>query len=150
MPQCIVIADEITGGSAVGSLLEKNGNTVCSLMSTRGLKDPITQKYDCFVYSTNSRNLTAQQSYQMVFSAAKLLKSDEVKLYAKRIDPAMRGNTCAETEALLDALGDPDRVAIVVPAFPALRRTNVGGYILVDGKPLQKSLAGLEDLYPAE
>ena len=55
MPQCIVIADEITGGSAVGSLLEKNGNTVCSLMSTRGLKDPITQKYDCFVYSTNSR-----------------------------------------------------------------------------------------------
>lgn len=150
MPQCIVIADEITGGSAVGSLLEKNGNTVCSLMSTRGLKDPITQKYDCFVYSTNSRNLTAQQSYQIVFSAAKLLKSDDVKLYAKRIDPAMRGNTCAETEALLDALGDPDRVAIVVPAFPALRRTNVGGYILVEGKPLQRSLAGLEDLYPAE
>ena len=62
----------------------------------------------------------------------------------------MRGNTCAETQALLDALGDKDRVAIVVPAFPALRRTNVGGYILVDGKPLQKSLAGLEDLYPAE
>ena len=26
MPQCIVIADEITGGSAVGSMLEKNGN----------------------------------------------------------------------------------------------------------------------------
>lgn len=150
MPQCIVIADEITGGSAVGSMLEKNGNSVCSLMNTRGLKDPLTQNYDCLVYSTNSRNLTAQQSYQLVFSAAKLLKSEEVKLYAKRIDPAMRGNTCAETQALLDALGDTDRVAIVVPAFPALHRTNVGGYILVDGKPLQKSLAGLEDLYPAE
>ncbi len=150
MPQCIVIADEITGGSAVGSMLEKNGNSVCSLMSARGLKDPETAKYDCLVYSTNSRNLTALQSYQLVFSSAKLLKSDEVKLYAKRIDPAMRGNTCAETQALLDALGDKDRVAIVVPAFPALRRTNVGGYILVDGKPLQKSLAGLEDLYPAE
>ena len=150
MPQCIVIADEITGGSAVGSMLEKNGNSVCSLMSARGLKDPETAKYDCLVYSTNTRILTALQSYQLVFSSAKLLKSDEVKLYAKRIDPAMRGNTCAETQALLDALGDKDRVAIVVPAFPALRRTNVGGYILVDGKPLQKSLAGLEDLYPAE
>src|SRR5574344_740917 len=150
MSQCIVIADEITGGSAVGSMLEKNGTSVCSLMSARGLKDPITQDYDCLVYSTNSRNLTDQQSYQMVFSAARLLKSEDVKLYAKRIDPAMRGNTCAETVALLDALGDKDRVAIVVPAFPALKRTNVGGYILVDGKPLQKSLAGLEDLYPAE
>ncbi len=150
MSQCIVIADEITGGSAVGSMLEKNGTSVCSLMSARGLKDPITQDYDCLVYSTNSRNLTDQQSYQMVFSAARLLKSEDVKLYAKRIDPAMRGNTCAETVALLDALGDKDRVAIVVPAFPALKRTNVGGYILVDGKPLQKSLDGLEDLYPAE
>ena len=47
MPQCIVIADEITGGSAVGSMLEKNGNSVCSLMSARGLKDPETAKYDC-------------------------------------------------------------------------------------------------------
>ena len=92
MPQCIVIADEITGGSAVGSMLEKNGNSVCSLMSARGLKDPETAKYDCLVYSTNSRTLTALQSYQLVFSSAKLLKSDEVKLYAKRIDPAMRGD----------------------------------------------------------
>ncbi len=150
MPQCVVLADEITGGSAVGAMLVKNGTSVCTLMNARGLKDPLSQNYDCLVYSTNSRNLTDQQSYQMVFSAAKLLKSDEVKLYAKRIDPAMRGNTCAETLALLDALGDPDRVAIVVPAFPALKRTNVGGYILVDGKPLPKSLEGLEDLYPAE
>ena len=149
MPQCVVIADEITGGSAVGALLEKNRNSVCSIMSAKGLKDPLTANFDCLVYSTNSRNLTDQQSYQMVFSAARLLKSDEVKLYAKRIDPAMRGNTCAETVALLDALGD-DRVAIVVPGFPALKRSNVGGYILVDGKPLQKSLAGLDDLYPAE
>ena len=149
MPQCIVIADEITGGSAVGALLEKNGNTVCSVINTKGLKDPCTQNSDCVIFSTNSRKLTAQQSYQIVFSSAKLLKADDVKLYAKRIDPAMRGNTCAETEALLDALGDKNRVAIVVPAFPALKRTNVGGYILVDGKPLQKSLEGLEDLQPA-
>ena len=147
MPQCIVIADEITGGSAVGAMLQKNGTSVCSLMNTRGLKDPIRDEYDCLIFSTNSRNITDQQSYQLVFSATKLLKSDEVKLYAKRIDPAMRGNTCAETVAMLDALGD-NRVAIVVPAFPALRRTNVGGYILVDGKPLQKSLQGLEYLYP--
>ena len=149
MIQCIVIADEITGGSAVGAMLEKNGSSVLSLMNARGLKDPIIDNYDCLVYATNSRHLNPQQSYQIVFYASRLLKKPEVKLYAKRIDPAMRGNTCAETEALLDALGDNDRVAIVVPAFPALKRTNVGGYILVDGKPFQKSLEGLEDLQPA-
>lgn len=148
MAQCVVIADEITGASAVGALLQKNRSTVCSLVSSRGLKDPSTRNYDCLVYSTNSRNLMPTQSYQMVFYAGKLLKSADVKLYAKRIDPAMRGNTCTETQAMLDALGD-DRVAIVVPAFPELKRSNVGGYILVDGKPIQKSLVGLDDLRPS-
>lgn len=149
MAQCVVIADEITGASAVGALLQKNKTSVCSLVSSRGLKDPLTKDFDCIVYSTNSRNLTPTQSYQIVFYAGKLLKSDQIKLYAKRIDPAMRGNTCAETQALLDSLGDNDRMAIVVPAFPELRRSNIGGYILVDGKPVQKSLVGLEDLMPA-
>ena len=147
MAQCVVISDEITGASSVGAMLQKNRSTVCSLVSSRGLKDPATQKYDCLVYSTNSRNLMPSQSYQMVFYAGKLLKSNDVKLYAKRIDPAMRGNTCTETQALLDALGD-NRVAIVVPAFPELKRSNVGGYILVDGKPVEKSLVGLDDLRP--
>lgn len=150
MAQCVVISDEITGASSVGAMLQKNRAKVCSLVSSRGLKDPATQKYDCLVYSTNSRNLMPTQSYQMVFYAGKLLKSNDVKLYAKRIDPAMRGNTCIETQALLDALDDKDRVAIVVPAFPELRRSNVGGYILVDGKPIQKSLVGLDDLRPSD
>lgn len=150
MSQCIVIADEITGGSSVGAMLQKNRCTVCSLMSAPGLKDQACRKFDCLVYSTNSRRLTPEQSYQMVFYAARLLKSDEVKVYAKRIDPAMRGNTCAETQAMLDALGDPERVAIVVPAFPALKRTNVGGYMMIDGRPLQKSLASIDDLEPAK
>ena len=150
MAQCVVISDEITGASSVGAMLQKNRSSVCSLVSSRGLKDRTTQKYDCLVYSTNSRNLMPTQSYQMVFYAGKLLKSKDVKIYAKRIDPAMRGNTCIETQALLDALGDKDRVAIVVPAFPELRRSNVGGYILVDGKPIQKSLVGLDDLRPAD
>ncbi len=146
MAECVVIADEITGGSAVGALLEKNNCSVCSIMSAKGLKDPQTANFDCFVYSTNSRNLTQEQSYQLVFYAGRLLKNPQVKVYAKRIDPSLRGNACSETQALLDALGDNDRVAIVVPAFPALKRSTVGGYILVDGKPLQKSLVGMDEI----
>ncbi len=145
MAQCVVIADEITGGCAVGSMLEKNRCSVCSLMASKAIKDERCNLYDCLVYSTNSRNLTAEQSYQLVFYAGRLLKSENVKIYAKRIDPSMRGNTCIETQAMLDALGDNDRVAIVVPGFPTLKRINVGGYILVGGRPLQKSLVGMED-----
>ncbi len=145
MAQCVVLADVITGGSTVGAMLEKNRSTVCSLLNARGIHDPEVSNFDCLVYSTNSRHLKPAQSYQIVFSATRLLRSPEVKIYAKMIDAAMRGNTCTETQALLDALGDPDRVAIVVPAFPALKRICVGGYILVDGKPVQKSLADLDE-----
>lgn len=150
MIQCIVIADELTGGSAVGALLEKNHCKVCALMGSQALKEPAVAKFDCLVYSTNSRRLTPEQSYQLVFSATRLLRSPGVQVYAKRIDPSMRGNTCAETQAMLDALGDPDRVAVVVPAFPALGRSNVGGYMLVHGRQVSKSLAGLEDPRVAE
>lgn len=148
MVQCVVISDEITGGSSVGALLEKNRCSVCALISTQALKDSRCGDFDCLVYSTNSRNLTAEQSYQMVFYAARMLKKPEVKIYAKRIDQAMRGNPCTETQAMLDALGDHDRVAIVVPAFPALNRSNIGGYILVDGRPQQKTIVGQEELQP--
>ncbi len=148
MVQCVVISDEITGGSSVGALLEKNRSSVCSLISSQALKEPAINDFDCLVYSTNSRNLEPEQSYQLVFYAARLLRKPEVKIYAKRIDPAMRGNTCTETQAMLDALGDNDRVAIVVPAFPALRRSNVGGYILVDGRPVQKTIVGQDDIQP--
>ena len=150
MVQCVVIADEITGGSSVGAMLEKNRCKVCSLINNKGIKECDTDKYDCLVYSTNSRHLSPEQSYQMVYYAARLLKSSNVKLYAKRIDPAMRGNTCAETQALLDALEDKDRMAIVVPAFPVLKRANVGGYMLVNGRSLQKAIVDIDDLGPAE
>ena len=144
MVDCVVISDEITGGSSVGAMLRDTKVTVCALVSPYGLQDPALSDFDCIVYSTNSRHLTAEQGYQLVFFATRQLKRSGVRVYAKRIDPSMRGNTCAETQAMLDALGEEDRVAVVVPAFPDLKRSNVGGYILVDGRPLPKALSGLD------
>ena len=62
MVQCVVISDEITGGSSVGALLEKNQSSVCSLISSQALKEPAINDFDCLVYSNNSRNLTPEQS----------------------------------------------------------------------------------------
>ncbi len=150
MTKCVVIADEITGASAVGALLEKNKCSACSLMTARALKEDKVKKYDCLLYSTNSRHLTKEQSYQLVYYAAKLIKNKDIKIYSKRIDPSLRGNTCTEVQALLDALDDKKRVAIVVPSFPDLNRSTVGGYLIVNGRPMQKSLAGLDQITPSQ
>ena len=66
------------------------------------------------------------------------LGGEEVKLYAKRIDSTLRGNLGRETDAFLDVLG-PDYIAVCVPCFPSSGRVLVGGYLLVNGVPLQKT-----------
>ena len=53
----------------------------------------------------------------------------------------------AETDAILDALGD-DYIAIAAPCFPASGRIVIGGYMLVKGLPLHKTEVALDPKTP--
>ncbi|MDY6416382.1 MAG: four-carbon acid sugar kinase family protein [Succinivibrio dextrinosolvens] len=55
------------------------------------------------------------------------------------MDSTLRGNIGAETDAMLDSLGE-QYTAIVVPTFPSSGRTVVGGYLLVNGALLHKTI----------
>ena len=104
-------------------------------------------KADAIVCSTDSRGMTAQEAYDKVFTTVQNLKHDEVRVYNKRIDSTLRGNLGAEIDAILEALGD-DRIAIIVPSFPDAQRIAVGGYLLVNGLPLQESDAAKDPKKP--
>jgi uncharacterized protein YgbK (DUF1537 family) len=93
---------------------------------------------DCVLYPTDSRSVHPEVAYNRVYNVAKLLKDDNVKVYAKRIDSTLRGNLGSETDALLDAL-DNDGIAMVVPCFPEAKRILVGGYLLVNTVPLHRT-----------
>jgi uncharacterized protein YgbK (DUF1537 family) len=99
------------------------------------------------VYPTDSRSIPAGEAYEKVYKAVLALKSDDVKVYTKRIDTTLRGNLGSETDAMLDALGE-NRVAMVVPCFPSSNRINVGGYLLVHGMPLHKTEVALDPRNP--
>lgn len=147
MLQCVVIADDLTGANATGVLLTKFNLTTYTVMNEERLSLQNLSSCDCVVYPTDSRSVEPDIAYNRVYNVTNILKSDQVKVYSKRIDSTLRGNLGSETDAILDALGD-DRVAMVVPCFPASGRVMVGGYLLVNGLPLHKTEAAADPKNP--
>ncbi len=148
--QCLVIADDLTGGNATGVLLAKTGYRSHSVLShEHGRENSDFMNCDCLIITTDSRAITQKEAYSRVKHAVKTFRTDDTKLFCKRIDTTLRGNLGAETDAFLDALGD-DYTAICAPCFPSSGRTLAGGYLLVNGLPLHKTNIAIDPKTPVK
>lgn len=147
MPQCVVIADDLTGANATGVLIKKLNYSSYTVMNTERLELSKLSESDCILYPTDSRAIDPKLAYNRVYNVAKLLKNENVKVYSKRIDSTLRGNLGSETDALLDAL-DNQAIAMVVPCFPEAHRMLVGGYLLVNSIPLHRTEAATDPKTP--
>lgn len=149
MPQCVVIADDLTGANATGVLLKKMNYKAYTVMNAERIELSALSECDCVLYPTDSRGVDREIAYNRVKNVCSLLKSEEVKVYAKRIDSTLRGNLGAETDAMLDCLGE-EYVAIVAPCFPSSGRIVIGGYMLVNGLPLHKTDIAIDPKTPVK
>lgn len=149
MPQCVVIADDLTGANATGVLLKKMNYKAYTVMNAERIELSTLSDCDCVLYPTDSRGVDAQIAYNRVHNVCRLLQGEDVKVYSKRIDSTLRGNLGSETDAMLDCLGD-DYVAIVAPCFPSSGRIVIGGYMLVDGIPLHKTNIAIDPKTPVK
>jgi len=149
MPQCVVIADDLTGANATGVLIKKLNYNSYTVMNTERLELSKLSESDCILYPTDSRAVDPMIAYNRVYNVAMLLKNDKVKVYSKRIDSTLRGNLGSETDALLDALNNL-AIAMVVPCFPEAKRILVGGYLLVNMIPLHKTEAANDPKTPVK
>lgn len=147
MPKCVVIADDLTGANATGVLLKKMDYSAYTVMNAERLELTSAKDCDCLLYPTDSRGVDADVAYNRVYNVCGLLKSDEVKLYSDRIDSTLRGNIGSEADAMLDCLGE-DYVAVVAPCFPSSGRIVIGGYMLVNGRPLHKTDIAIDPKTP--
>lgn len=147
MPDCLVIADDLTGGNATGVLLQKRGYTSCTVLTGPDERGVQMAGYTCLIYPTNSRALPAAAAYERVYQAARLCRNEGIRLYAKRIDSTLRGNVGAEIDAMLDVLGD-GYAAAVIPAFPASGRVVKEGVLFVHGIKLAQTEAARDPLNP--
>ncbi len=149
MPQCVVIADDLTGANATGVLLKKMDYKAYTVMNSERIELSSISDCDCVLYPTDSRGVAPKIAYNRVQNVCNLLKNDEVRVYSKRIDSTLRGNLGSETDAMLDCLGE-DYVAIVAPCFPSSGRIVIGGYMLVNGLPLHKTDIAIDPKTPVK
>lgn len=149
MPQCVVIADDLTGGNATGVLLKKMNYKAYTVMNQERIELSTLDECECVIYPTDSRGVAASVAYNRVFNVCELLKEKDVKVYSKRIDSTLRGNLGSETDAMLDSLGE-DYIAIAAPCFPDSGRIVVGGYMLVNGLPLHKTDIAIDPKTPVK
>lgn len=147
MPKCVVVADDLTGANATGVLLKKMDYQTYTVMNMERLALDSLGDCDCVMYPTDSRGVDSEIAYNRVFNVIRLLKHEDVKVYAKRIDSTLRGNLGSETDAALDGLGK-EYIAFVAPCFPASGRMVIGGYMLVNGLPLHKTEVALDPKTP--
>ncbi|MCR4817402.1 MAG: four-carbon acid sugar kinase family protein [Fretibacterium sp.] len=149
MAQCVVVADDLTGGNATGVLLARMGYRSHTVLNGAGLEPSALRDCDCVIFPTDSRAASPDEAADRVRKAAELLMGEDVKLYSKRIDSTLRGNLGSETDAMLDCLGE-DFIAVSAPCFPSSGRTLVGGYLLVDGLPLHKTNIAIDPKTPVK
>ena len=147
MAQCVVIADDLTGGNATGVLLRKMGYEANTVLNLAAVDPDLVRGGDCVVYPTDSRGISPEEAYGRVRKACGILAGDGVKIYTHRIDSTLRGNLGSETDAMLDFLGD-EYIAVAAPCFPATARIVCGGYMLVEGIPLHQTNIAIDPKAP--
>jgi len=149
MPECIVIADDLTGANATGVLLKKMDYKAYTIMNAERIELATIKDCDCLLYPTDSRGVDSEIAYNRVYNICKLLENDKVKVYSKRIDSTLRGNLGSETDAMLDCLGE-EYIAVVAPCFPSSGRILLGGYMLVNGQLLHKTDTAIDPKTPVK
>ncbi|MDF2591687.1 MAG: type effector Hrp-dependent outer [Clostridia bacterium] len=138
MPDVVIIADDLTGANATSVLLAKDGYKACTFIRLEAYSEKDSSDFNIISISTDSRAIAKEEAYARVANTAKFFKDKNIKLFTKRIDSTLRGNIGAEVDALLDNL-DEDSIAVLVSSFPSSGRVTIGGYLMVNSIPLEKT-----------
>ncbi|SET51004.1 Uncharacterized conserved protein YgbK, DUF1537 family [Oceanobacillus limi] len=140
-----VIADDLTGANATGVRLSKQGFSSATVVF--GDEIPNTQGLNAVCIDTDSRYAPDEIVINRVNEAIKSFQDWEAKIICKRIDSTVRGKIGLEIDTVLDSV-DSNSVAIVVASFPDSGRISSGGYLLVDGIPVQDTDVAKDPVMP--
>lgn len=138
MPDVVIIADDLTGANATSVLLAKEGYKACTFLRLEAYSEKDGSEFNIISISTDSRAIERQEAYNRVSNVAKFFKDKNVKFFTKRIDSTLRGNIGAEIDAVLDSLGE-NATAVMVSSFPTSGRVTIGGFLMVNSVPLEKT-----------
>jgi uncharacterized protein YgbK (DUF1537 family) len=129
LPSLGLIADDLTGACDAGVQFAQQGvSSLVRLAGEAGEGEPVR----LVILDTASRQDLPEVASSKVRRACQALLQDSRRVIYKKVDSTLRGNLGAEIEAALESCGYS--LAIVAPAFPALGRSIVAGWLQVGGK----------------
>lgn len=140
-----VIADDLTGANAAGILFTTRGFSTATILNDS--EDMANSNYDVICVNANTRYSPQKKANNRIRHLTSILLKNQPEIICKRIDSTVRGNIGTEIDAVLDSIGH-DAAAIVVPSFPSSGRTMVGGYLLVNGVPVQETEVAKDPIVP--
>jgi len=141
-----IIADDLTGANDTGVQFSKKGyNTIVSILD-ESENIIIPDKTDVLVIDTETREVDAKTAQQRIKNVLQRLNFSDKDIFYKKVDSTLRGCIGAELEEMINIL-EKD-ICVFTPTFPAQQRITIGGYLIVNGKPLGLSKYYSGDLLP--
>jgi uncharacterized protein YgbK (DUF1537 family) len=124
--QCLLIADDLTGACDAAVQFAASGRVTVALDLTAADPNP-----DILAVSTESRGLCLEAARQAIQEMAFRYSATKARILFKKIDSTLRGNAGAEIAATAEAFHCD--MAIITPAFPAMKRIVADGWLRVEG-----------------
>ena len=140
-----VIADDLTGANATGVRLTKQGFQAATMVYYD--QPPFTEDFDAVCIDTDSRYAKPEVAQKRVKKALENCIEWKTDVICKRIDSTVRGNIGIEIDAILTQSGEQS-IAVVVASFPDSGRITSGGYLLVNGVPVQVTDVAKDPVIP--
>ncbi|GAB3279726.1 four-carbon acid sugar kinase family protein [Sinomonas notoginsengisoli] len=121
-PAIGIVADDITGGAAIGAEIASMGHAVDVVRLSPASQRP-TPPHTVIV-ETGSRYLPPDESARRVQEAVAEMRRDGLPVLMKKIDSTLKGNVATELAAFADSRPGP---LLIAPACPEVGLALVGG-----------------------
>ena len=147
-----IVADDLTGACDTALQFFSSHAKSHVLMNVQRLaQSPLdstpTQENQVWSINTSTRHLEPQEAQARVRQAVAMCRDRfGVENFYKKIDSTLRGNFAHECLGMLDEL--KAQCAVIAPAYPQAGRRTVGGYQLVRGVPVEKTIVARDPLCP--
>lgn len=146
MVKMLVIADDITGALDTGIQFAKRGIRTQIFTEGKLIEGDVKTDTEVIVVDSESRPLSAEESYQVVLGIAAWAQKNGIGIIFKKTDSALRGNIGAELQAVADAVkGVP---VYFLPGHPEIGRITKDGVHYISGELLENSVFGKDPFEP--
>lgn len=148
LKRLLIVADDFTGSLDTGIQLAKRGipvQVVTDWTYDFAKSDP---EIPVIVVDTESRPVSKEEAYRRVYEVTRRAKESGIQYFYKKTDSALRGNVGSELLGMMDGCGE--KVLMMAPAFPKIRRLTQDGVHYIDGVPVADSVFGKDPFEPVK